>query len=109
MSRQQILEGTALQALLYLFILGRRITADIMVVDVIGGSSDIDRCLRGTLNNHALRLVGHLTVGIHPDTALCCQTGRDTLLGITTHRSNQTVIVHPLGILQTALIIQRKI
>ena len=88
MALQQLVIGHPFQSCHRLVVFLRRIAADVVVVQVVGGCHDIERCRRGVL--HAAPALH--SVALYPDAAFGCQSTFHTLLLHVLHRYSQPVV-----------------
>src|SRR5574344_2827221 len=68
-----------------------RVTADIVVVDKVGGSGNVESGCRGILHTDGLPFEFYLAIGLYQHLALCFQTGLDTFMVCTIHDSRHHI------------------
>ena len=88
MTLQQLVVGHTAQSCHRLAVLLSRMATDVVVVQVVGGCHDIERCRRGVL--HAASALHSVT--LYPDAAFGCQSTFHTLLLHVLHRYSQPVV-----------------
>ena len=88
---QQLLVRLALDASQRLVVLLHRVTADVVIVHVIGSGGDIERRSSGVVHRYRRGLMLNLTVRLHQDATLGFQTSLDAFLFHTVNNGCQLV------------------
>ena len=90
MTLQQLSKVHGLSGRKELFVLLGSITRNIMVVDKVGGTRNVEGRFCGTFHLQGLTIHLHRTISLHICTALSSQSSRNTFLFHTLNRSRQS-------------------
>ena len=91
MGSQQLLVGLTLDAGQRLVVLLHGVAADVLVVDEVGGGSNIKGGDSGIVDAQLVDATLHLTVGLNQYAALSLQSGLDALLLDTVDHGGQFI------------------